>query len=92
MAKPPYGRIAGVAKHGSDEELLALRDEIRWLGRWADDIHGELQSIWKDSEVVISPEQYDKDCDMEVRNVVIRLKLTTSEINTLTTLLKESDE
>lgn len=91
MAKPPYGHIANIAKHGSDEELLKLRDEIRWLGRWTDDIHGELRMIWKAAEVLIGPEHWDSACDTDIRDVVIKLKLTTDEINTLTTLLNEEN-
>lgn len=91
MAKPPYGMITGVAKHGSDDDLLKIRDDIRWLGRWTDQVHGELRSIWKAARVTIGPEQWDKECDMEVRDVMLHLKLTTQEINTLTSLLNEKD-
>lgn len=84
MAKPPYGRIASIAKHGTDEHLLAVRDEIRWLARWADDIHSELRAIWNCSSVVITPVD-DGDC----RQVTISLKLTKAEVETLLHLLDE---
>lgn len=92
MAKPPYGRIAGIAKHGTDENLLAARDEIRWLARWADDIHGELQSIWRAAEVVIGPEAEIPELGIEARDVTIRLRLSNHELDTLIHLLKEDDE
>lgn len=89
--KPPYGRIAETAKHGTDEQLLSLRDEIRWLGRWTDQIHDQLRMIWKCAEISISPEYWFQEGDLEVRDVVIKLRLTNEEIHTLTTLLNEDE-
>lgn len=86
MTKPPYGHIAGIAKHGTDEELLKNRDEIRWLGRWTDDVHTTLRAIWNCSTVTISP------CDDGFyRDVELKLRLTPDEVATLLHLLDEDD-
>lgn len=85
MAKPPYGRIASVAKHGSDADLLAARDDIRWLGRWTDDVHTELRDIWDSSTVTITP------TDDDHRQVTIELRLTKTGVRTLLHLLDEDD-
>lgn len=84
---PPYVHIQKVAKHGSDEDLLALRDEIRWLANWAEDVSSELSSIYHAATVVMTPSAYDEAIDMEVRDVQIRLKLTNEEVLTLIEIL-----
>lgn len=84
---PPYVQIQQVAKHGSDEELLALRDQIRWLASWVQDVSSELSAIYMAASVVVTPSAYDEDIDMEVRDVQIRLKLTNEEILTLVDIL-----
>ena len=86
MAKPPYGLIANTAKHGTDENLLAIRDEIRWLARWADDIHGELAMIWNEATVTISPSD---DSHSRMRKVDISLTLSEEGVFTLLHLLDE---
>lgn len=85
MSKPPYGELAGIAKHATDEAFLSHRDDVRWLARWADDIHTELRSIWESADVAITPLSPVDD----TRQVTIRLTLTQSQIGTLLHLLDE---
>lgn len=87
MTPPPFRHIAGIAKHGNDADLLALRDEIRWLANWAIDLHDEIGAVWSAANVCISPTFWDKDVDAEVREVNLHLKLTQREVDTLLALL-----
>jgi len=92
MSTPPFRHLHGIAKYGTDEELLANRDNIRWMATWADEVHSELQSIWTCAEVAIAPTKWNNDADCETRDVSIRLHLADGEIETLLSLLscKES--
>jgi hypothetical protein len=87
VSKPPYGSIAATAKHGTDADLLAMRDQIRWLGRWTDDIHSELATIWRNAEIVVGPINNDDE-----RKVSITLTLSSHELATLLHILDEDTE
>lgn len=84
MAKPPYGELAGVAKHATDEVFLSHRDDYRWLARWADDIHNELSSIWNSASILVSPVDDDG-----FRRVEIAITLSSSQLDALLHLLDE---
>lgn len=87
MTTPPFMRIGGAAKHGSDEELLALRNEIRWLANWVGDVHGELSSIWFDAEIMIRPAVWDDESATELRDVTVKLRLTEDQIKMFAEIL-----
>lgn len=87
MAKPPYGSVAGIAKHGTDEHLLAARDDIRWLARWTDDVHHVLSTVWRSADVTIGAIDDDN-----YRKVTLSLNLSQHELATLLHLLDEDDE
>lgn len=87
MSTPPFRHVAGVAKHGDDADLIALRQDIRWLANWATDLQYELKSMWAAATVEVSSTAWDESAEAEVREVKLHLKLTDREIWTLAALL-----
>jgi hypothetical protein len=84
MTTPPFMQIRGAAKHGSDEELLVLRNEIRWLANWAGDVYGELATIWYGAEILIRPAVWDDELSSEMRDVTVKMRLTEDQIKMFT--------
>lgn len=87
MSHPPFVEIRATAKHGSDERLLALRDEIRWLAAWASDVYAEICSIYEGAEILMSPRCFDEDNGFFFRDVTLKLKLSEHNLETISHIL-----
>jgi len=75
---PPYSEIYGIAKHGSDEELLKVRDDIRWLALWAQNLHAQQCALLSGSKITLHEEEWEADTGF-VRLLEITAKLTSNE-------------
>ena len=82
---PPIDRIAAVAKHGTDDELLELRADVRWLALWAGSVLDDLRDLARCATVTVGPE---RDADgYVVRSVSVTADVSPDQLAALASLV-----
>ena len=76
---PPYSEIYGIAKHGSDEELLKARDDIRWLALWAESLHDKQRALLSSSKITLHEESWNEELGF-FRVLEITAKIESAEL------------
>jgi KaiC/GvpD/RAD55 family RecA-like ATPase len=85
---PPITHIAAVAKHGSDEDFLNIRNDVRWLALWIDEFRNDLVAH---HERLVVDKISDNESDLQQRQVTLTMTLSEEQLLNLLELLFTND-